>query len=64
MKKHKEDKQKASGHAIETPAPPQVMNPSAPPAEKHEKALNDNAGGYTFEKRKTADERLSPREES
>jgi hypothetical protein len=66
MEKNKENKkQKKSDHAVETPPPPQVMDPSAPPSGEQHEQSNENAGDYAFQKRKTADrEQLTPREES
>lgn len=66
MKKTNENKaQKKSHHNVETPAPPQVMYPSAPPAKKGEdKSKSSKKETRTDEKKKGADEeKLAPNEE-
>ena len=66
MKKSNEKKtEKRSHHNVETPVPPQVIDPSAPPIKK-EKDIQQSkeAGARSVEKKKAPDEeKLAPSEE-
>jgi len=65
MKKSNENKtQKKSHHNVETPAPPQVMDPSALPVKKEEDKGKAKKGVRAVEERKRPDEeKLAPNEE-
>ena len=53
-----------SNHNVETPAPPQVMDPSAPPVEKKEDKNKSKKKTLAVEKEKRPDdEKLAPNEE-
>jgi hypothetical protein len=66
MKKSNKNKTEKKGHHnVETPAPPQVMDPSAPPLKK-EKDIQQSkeADARAVEKKKAPDnEKLTPSEE-
>jgi hypothetical protein len=58
----KEDKNKKnSGHSVETPAPPQVMDPSVPPHKQGYKKGKENARQKKEDD--TKQQPLAPREE-
>ena len=58
----KEDKnKKTSGHNIETPPPPQVMDPSAPPHKGDSKTGKESA--HQKKEDDTKKQPLAPREE-
>ncbi len=65
MKKSNESKtHKKSNHNVETPAPPQVMDPSAPPVNKEQDRSKTKKENRAIEKKKTPDEeKLAPNEE-
>jgi hypothetical protein len=63
MKKSKENKtQKKTHHNVETPTPPQVMDPSVPPVKKEEDKNKPKKENRTPEKTK-GPEKLTPAEE-
>ena len=65
MKKSKENKtQKKSNHNVETPEPPQVMDPSALPVRREDDKGKSKKENRSVEKKKTPDEeKLAPNEE-
>ena len=65
MKKSNENKtQKKSIHNVETPAPPQVMDPSAPPVRREADKAKSKKETRAVDKKKTPDEeKLAPNEE-
>jgi len=66
MKKSNEKKTEKKGrHNVETPVPPQVMNPSAPPLKKEKDIQKSKeADARTIDKKKAPDEeKLAPSEE-
>jgi len=65
MKKSNENKtQKKSIHNVETPAPPQVMDPSAPPVRREADKGKSKKETQAVDKKKTPDEeKLAPNEE-
>ena len=67
MKKSNENKtqnQKKSIHNVETPAPPQVMDPSALPARREADKGKSKKETQAVDKKKTPDEeKLAPNEE-
>ena len=65
MKKNNGNKTEKSGHHnVETPAPPQVMDPSAPPAKKEKDTNEPKKAVPQVEKKKRPDEeKLAPSEE-
>jgi hypothetical protein len=66
MKKSNKNKTgKKSDHKVETPVPPQVMDPSAPPLKKEKDVQKSKeADARTVEKKKAPDEgKLAPSEE-
>lgn len=65
MKKIKKDKSRKNfDNAVETPPPPQVMDPSSLPQRTDDEKDGGNKGGYSFEREKTPQrEQLAPREE-
>ena len=66
MKKSNEHKtQKKSNHTVETPAPPQVMDPSAPPVKKGEDKSKSGKKETRAGAKKEGqdDEKLAPNEE-
>jgi len=65
MKKSNENKtQKKSSHSVETPEPPQVMDPSALPVRREEDKGKPKKESRAIDKKKTpAEEKLAPNEE-
>lgn len=65
MKKIKKDKSRKNfDKAVETPAPPQVMDPSSLPWRNDDEQDGGNKGDYSFEPKKNSQrEPLAPREE-
>lgn len=65
MKKIKKDKTRENlDNAVETPTPPQVMDPSSMPLRTDDEEEGDNKGDYSFEHKKNSQrEPLAPREE-
>lgn len=65
MKKNKENKApKKNGHHVETPEPPQVMDPSVPPVKKEEDDRKKSKQTRTGEKKtRPEEEKLAPAEE-
>ena len=65
MKKSNENKtQKKGNHSVETPEPPQVMDPSALPVRRKADKGGPKKETRTVEKKKTpGEEKLAPNEE-
>ncbi len=65
MKKSNENRtQKKSNHSVETPAPPQVMDPSALPVRREEDKGKSKKESRAVDKKKTPEaEKLAPNEE-
>ena len=63
MKTNKENKDPKKSHNVETPPPPQVMDPSAPP-EKQMDGKGQRTGKRAPEKKKESKEQeLAPKDE-
>jgi hypothetical protein len=67
MKTSNENKtEKKGNHNVETPTPPQVMDPSAPPVKKEEDKKKSKSKKKTLaaeEKKRPEEEKLAPNEE-
>jgi hypothetical protein len=64
MKKDNKNKtEKKVGHNVETPAPPQVMDPTVPPTKNGEHKSAPKKKARTNEKTKEPGEKLAPNEE-
>jgi hypothetical protein len=61
MKKTKENR--SNEHSVETPTPPQVMNPSSPPDKQKDKTGKSNAQPNKKDTDKKTGQPLAPREE-
>jgi len=64
MKKQRKEKSSKEGHSVKTPAPPQVMDPSAPPVQQSSKDEKKQKPKNSGDKNQdVAREKLTPREE-
>ena len=66
MKENKEDnndKTQHKGHDVETPSPPQVMDPSKPPQKGESKNEKGPDKGSSSKSKKAKDRKLAPDEE-
>ncbi len=63
MKHHKENKNQPKEHDVETPSPPQVMDPSRTPKETVSKEEKRDKGNRSKSSKKVKDRSLSPNEE-
>jgi hypothetical protein len=65
MKKNKEhERPKEADERVETPSPPQVMDPSVPPKEqKNTEKGKDNAKRPSKTKNDSVEQKLAPKEE-
>jgi hypothetical protein len=64
MKTNKENKDPKKSHQVETPPPPQVMDPSAPPEKQMDVEKGQRSGKHAPEKKKESKEqKLAPKDE-
>lgn len=67
MKENTSENRKKEGHDVETPPPPQVMDPSSAPDQKMPKQVEKNHNSESLKKdkkgKKQEDKKLTPNEE-